>query len=232
MANQGTMERELLTCSICLDLLMDPKTLPCMHRFCESCLNGHIFASAARTSDSKPGFSCPDCREFIPAPDSSSTPSAWVGMFKTDFTMKSMVEVYESRQDVCAPKVRNPCPKHEDKEQELYCFDCSATVCHLCAVISHRACRQILTVTGAAQQRRNTWREYLKQIQLLISKALETDESKADYMNEIRIKKDCVEKQIKDAANKMRKIVNGRGGETFKTDTKQLRQPSTKNFDI
>ncbi|CAG5133217.1 unnamed protein product [Candidula unifasciata] len=207
MANQTTMERDLLSCSICLDLLKDPKTLPCMHRFCQSCLNGHIVASTARTSPSRPGFSCPVCRESIKAPDGSSKPSTWAGLFKTDFMVKSMVEVYQSKQVADAPKGNHPCPKHMDKEQELYCFDCSTTVCHLCAVISHRACRKIGTVTEAAQQRRATWQGYLKKIPHLINKALETDKLKESYMKEINKNKVSVENKIKETAKNICKIV-------------------------
>ncbi|CAG5130308.1 unnamed protein product [Candidula unifasciata] len=121
--------------------------------------------------------------------------------------VKSMVEVYQSKQVAYAPHVRHPCPKHMDKEEELYCFDCSTTVCHLCAVISHRACRKIGTVTEAAQQRRETWQGYLKQIPGLINDALESDNLKERYWKEINNNKAGVEKAIKEAAKKMHNIV-------------------------
>ena len=33
---------EELTCSVCLELFKTPKTLPCLHTFCEECLKGML----------------------------------------------------------------------------------------------------------------------------------------------------------------------------------------------
>ena len=56
--------REQIVCSICLDLLQDPKTLPCLHTYCKECLKKSI-ANPSREAIIK----CPACRKLITLSD-------------------------------------------------------------------------------------------------------------------------------------------------------------------
>ncbi|XP_053333326.1 E3 ubiquitin/ISG15 ligase TRIM25-like isoform X4 [Clarias gariepinus] len=50
------------TCSVCLDLLKDPVTIPCGHSFCKMCIN-----DCWDKEDEKGVYSCPQCRDtFTP----------------------------------------------------------------------------------------------------------------------------------------------------------------------
>ncbi|XP_023197952.1 E3 ubiquitin/ISG15 ligase TRIM25-like [Xiphophorus maculatus] len=61
---QNQMDQETLSCSICLDLLKDPVTIPCGHNYCMNCIKIHW-----NEEDRKRIHSCPQCREtFIPRP--------------------------------------------------------------------------------------------------------------------------------------------------------------------
>ncbi|KAM9826870.1 uncharacterized protein ACB057_013595 [Neosynchiropus ocellatus] len=55
---------EVLSCSICLELLKDPVTLPCGHSFCQVCVEGYW-----DSEDERNIYQCPQCRRtFTPRP--------------------------------------------------------------------------------------------------------------------------------------------------------------------
>ncbi|XP_041849199.1 E3 ubiquitin/ISG15 ligase TRIM25-like [Melanotaenia boesemani] len=65
MATKGIqLDKKNISCSICLDLLKDPVTIPCGHSYCLNCINTHW-----GVEDQKGIYSCPQCRKtFIPRP--------------------------------------------------------------------------------------------------------------------------------------------------------------------
>ncbi|XP_071401807.1 tripartite motif-containing protein 16-like [Centroberyx affinis] len=65
MAQQGIqLDETKFCCSICLDLLRDPVTIPCGHNYCMSCIK-----SCWDEEDQKKIHSCPQCRQtFTPRP--------------------------------------------------------------------------------------------------------------------------------------------------------------------
>ncbi|XP_038142084.1 tripartite motif-containing protein 16-like [Cyprinodon tularosa] len=57
---QNQLDQETFSCSICLDLLKDPATIPCGHSYCIRCIKRHW-----DEKDQKGNYSCPQCREIF-----------------------------------------------------------------------------------------------------------------------------------------------------------------------
>ena len=63
---------ENLQCTVCLEVLTDPRTLPCFHSFCKDCLEGVVETCRDKAPRGRPvrEFPCPNCRAtFILDPD-------------------------------------------------------------------------------------------------------------------------------------------------------------------
>ncbi|XP_039859309.1 tripartite motif-containing protein 16-like protein [Simochromis diagramma] len=62
--HKNLMDKEKFCCSICLDLLTDPVTIPCGHSYCMNCIK-----TQWDLEDTKQIHSCPQCRQtFTPRP--------------------------------------------------------------------------------------------------------------------------------------------------------------------
>ncbi|XP_056593746.1 tripartite motif-containing protein 16-like [Triplophysa dalaica] len=55
---EGNMSQDKFSCSVCLDLLKDPVTIPCGHSYCMSCIT-----NCWNQEDQKKIYSCPKCRQ-------------------------------------------------------------------------------------------------------------------------------------------------------------------------
>ncbi|KAM9531116.1 tripartite motif-containing protein 16-like isoform 2-T18 [Salvelinus alpinus] len=66
MAQQGVLlDQDQFCCSVCLDLMKEPVTIPCGHSYCRICIE-----SCWDQDVLKGVYSCPQCREtFIPRPN-------------------------------------------------------------------------------------------------------------------------------------------------------------------
>ncbi|XP_064846140.1 tripartite motif-containing protein 16-like [Oncorhynchus masou masou] len=66
MAQQGVLlDKDQFCCSVCLDVLKEPVTIPCGHSYCRSCIEGCWDQDVL-----KGVYSCPQCRQtFNPRPN-------------------------------------------------------------------------------------------------------------------------------------------------------------------
>ena len=108
----------LLSCSVCSELFTEPKTLPCMHTFCEECIRKHIKVKTEKNEDVK----CPSCNE--------PTSEAIVKEIKTNFNYVSMIEKINEKAK------SSHCSQCEEgaaeSEAVAYCTECDLYLCSHC----------------------------------------------------------------------------------------------------
>ena len=127
-AAEQAMEKlsDQLSCFICLEEYRRPRVLPCLHVFCESCLEKLI-----ETQREKLTASCPNCSKSAPLPEGgvSNLPSAFY-----------IQHIFEAREAL--EKVRNPtkaqCDKCGEGELQGFCRDCGQFICQLCLDMHHK----------------------------------------------------------------------------------------------
>ena len=68
-----------LKCGICLEIFTDPYSLPCMHKFCKECIEGHL--------DRASSAACPLCAN-----------PTWRRQLAPDHTLAGVVNVYKASQ--------------------------------------------------------------------------------------------------------------------------------------
>ena len=52
--------KELLECRFCLEIIKEPRSLPCFHNFCKTCLDKYV--EGLRDGKNIETFPCPTCR--------------------------------------------------------------------------------------------------------------------------------------------------------------------------
>lgn len=130
------MDKQFLVCSICLDRYRCPKVLPCLHTFCERCLQNYIPPQSLT-------LSCPVCRQ------TSILPEQGVSALQNNFFISSLMEaMQQAPEGAHDPEDPHPlsavagrplsCPNHEGKTMEFYCEACETAMCGECRAGEHR----------------------------------------------------------------------------------------------
>uniref|UniRef100_A0A8C5KA19 E3 ubiquitin-protein ligase TRIM56 n=1 Tax=Jaculus jaculus TaxID=51337 RepID=A0A8C5KA19_JACJA len=141
MVSQGTspslletLSSDFLACKICLEQLRAPKTLPCLHTYCQDCLSQLADRGQVR---------CPECREVVPIPPGGVT------AFKTNFFVNGLLDLVKARGcgELRAGKPAcTLCPlvggnSGSGGPATARCLDCADDLCQACAD-GHRCSRQ------------------------------------------------------------------------------------------
>ena len=131
--NSHDLAEELITCSICMGRLYEPKTLYCLHTFCLECLVKHLSTTNIDVPESCENLKCPVCRTSIPG-EVVSNPH----LLTTDFKIAKIVDLVES----FTKKLIQFCSvcklTERSLEAQFVCTDCDLCFCDDC-VILHRA---------------------------------------------------------------------------------------------
>ena len=131
--NQGLhIDPKELECSICLELLDDPRTLPCGHWFCgpsKDCLKGQTFSSGA--------IECAICRKLHTDIVIQDLPP--------NYALRSILETLRNQSEMpatpvtrCKPNLLDfndqtaDCPSHKGNSLSYYCEECEQVLCQSC----------------------------------------------------------------------------------------------------
>lgn len=146
-------EEESFACSVCLETLKEPTTLPCGHSYCLACIQNHW-----DKRDTNGQYSCPQCRQvFNPRPSLAKSTLLAEAMEKlrTNSLKRSSykadppsVPIYlEVLSDVGPRKgsvypqlpTLEPrlCPQH-GRPLDLFCHEDRECVCELCCQHGHK----------------------------------------------------------------------------------------------
>ena len=116
---------EQLTCPVCIDLYTNPKILPCLHSFCQECLEGLPQESEARGDTYY--FSCPTCRQRI------EVPIEGVGAFPVAFHLNNLKEIMQNLQRNVPNPQQVTCNDHD----KVFCETCKIIICLHCTYHTH-----------------------------------------------------------------------------------------------
>ncbi|XP_078478797.1 E3 ubiquitin/ISG15 ligase TRIM25-like [Lampetra planeri] len=149
-------EEETFVCSVCLETLKDPATLPCGHSYCLVCIQKHW-----DKGNNKGQYSCPQCRQvFNPRPLLAKSTVLVEAMEKlrsnslkqssstAGSSSPSSVPVYLEVLPDAGPQrgsmypqlptvTPRPCPQHS-RPLDLFCRDDKECVCELCCQDGHQ----------------------------------------------------------------------------------------------
>ncbi|XP_039620821.1 E3 ubiquitin/ISG15 ligase TRIM25-like [Polypterus senegalus] len=94
-AAKPSLSADLYSCSVCLEVLKEPVTIPCGHSYCLQCINKHWDLSGLMGS-----YNCPQCRmEFHPRPQ-----------LQKNTTLTNLIEDLKREGVIRGPPQRNAGP--------------------------------------------------------------------------------------------------------------------------
>ena len=120
---------EQLACPVCLDHYTNPKTLPCLHSFCQHCLEGLPLDKKNETYY----LSCPTCHHCTELPEEGA------GAFPVAFTLNSLKEIHTKiKKTAVLPNPQEATCSDHGKPLELFCETCDTVICVTCQFRDHR----------------------------------------------------------------------------------------------
>ena len=119
-----SMFSDLVTCNICFGRYEQPRSLPCLHTFCQDCIQSYMNKRFTENTSKSVGVDCPICRKFTALPNDMS-PFEWASHLPHDHRVSTLMEL-----DVYN-RTDQKCGRCKDVVQK----DCSPQWCHNCLMI-------------------------------------------------------------------------------------------------
>ncbi|XP_033731356.1 E3 ubiquitin-protein ligase TRIM33-like [Pecten maximus] len=131
-----SLDTFVLECPICLEQLRHPKSLPCLHSFCEECLGSFITKESSGNMASASSFSCPVCRKVTEPMNLSEDKESWAGQFPTNNLAVEMIRHLQNTNTLITCK---PCEKkgNTNVPAKFWCHQTKSYFCATCKVGHH-----------------------------------------------------------------------------------------------
>ncbi|XP_021377874.1 uncharacterized protein LOC110465978 [Mizuhopecten yessoensis] len=143
------LDEHLLECPICLERLRQPKSLPCLHSFCQEYLRTYITKELSGKMASATSFPCPVCRRMTQTVNQTEAKDKWAEQFPTNAVVQDLIQLKERSSE---PLYCKPCQTRDNLTNlaKFWCKSMNANFCESCKVqfhdIIHNDC-DILDIT-------------------------------------------------------------------------------------
>ena len=112
--------QQVLECSICLEILNDPRIIPCFHTFCLTCVQ-----QLQRNTK----LTCPLCCAKHDLQNVSTLPK--------NFIAQNIIDELKNQGQKSSNKSVVPCDSNDSKQATKFCETCDSYLCDECWNISH-----------------------------------------------------------------------------------------------
>ncbi|KAJ8311016.1 hypothetical protein KUTeg_011461 [Tegillarca granosa] len=165
-----TKDIDVTTCPICLEEFKTPKCLPCLHNFCETCLNSYIistFKSESKSKVRKSQFKCPvveikqnkSCVILVNRRNDDVTAVSWChecneALCEMCMNVHKKLKISRDHDLKSIDELGDEPYSHvkttREKTVEAFCKDHNQPCCATCVAIHHRKCDHVTTLEEAA----------------------------------------------------------------------------------
>ncbi|XP_021349687.1 E3 ubiquitin/ISG15 ligase TRIM25-like [Mizuhopecten yessoensis] len=144
------LDLHFLECPICLERLQQPKSLPCLHCFCQECLGTYITKELSGKMVSATSFPCPVCRRMTSPVNQAENKEKWAEQFPTNAVIQELIQLKVGSSE---PLYCKPCQTRGNLTipAKFWCKTMDVKFCETCKIqhhdIMHNEC-DILNITG------------------------------------------------------------------------------------
>ena len=137
-AVQG-LEDGLTNCPICFERYKTPKYLPCLHTFCEECIQNYIVSVLSKQDAPSGKINCPICRCVVSKPNGIES-EYWGKHLPSNHLILSIIDCRRLKEE----QTCNACERENESESaSRWCVDCQDFLCENCESL-HRKFRSCI----------------------------------------------------------------------------------------
>uniref|UniRef100_A0A669C4V1 Tripartite motif-containing protein 2 n=1 Tax=Oreochromis niloticus TaxID=8128 RepID=A0A669C4V1_ORENI len=203
------IDKQFLICSICLDRYENPKVLPCLHTFCERCLQNYIPAHSLT-------LSCPVCRQ------TSILPEKGVAALQNNFFITNLMDVLQRAPGSCsqeAAALNNittvatgqllSCPNHGGSVMEFYCPPCETAMCQECTSGEHGE-HPTVPLKDVVEQHKASLHHQLDAVKKRLPEIDSALQTLSEILQQLTNQKSAIEDDIHATFDELQKTLNVR----------------------